>query len=206
MPAITEANINPNLQSLVVPIDSLTPDPNNARSHGERNIRSIMDSLMRYGQQKPVVKNSSGVVVAGNGTLEAAKRLGWDKLAAVEFHLERRHAGGYALADNRTAELAEWNFPVLSSQLDLFEKDGQLELGVLWTKEEAGNLRSADFSPAPEPTGNGETPHEIMTERIEMTKEQFDIVTKAINKVRALGGHPEWSDGVCLAIIAERSM
>lgn len=204
MTAITDAHINPGLESLARQIEGLVPDPKNARTHGERNIKAIMESLLKYGQQKPIVVKDR-VVMAGNGTLEAAKRLGWDRIACVDFHLEKRHAGAYALADNRTAELAEWNFPELSAQLSLFEQEGQLELGVMWTKEETTNLTSADFvTPQPETeSANSEGP---ALEKIFVTLDQLSIINKAINKVRNLGGHPEWSDGVCLAVIAERSL
>lgn len=205
MPAITEAHINPGLEHLSRPIEGLIPDPKNARKHGERNIKAVMESLMRYGQQKPIVVKDK-VVMAGNGTLEAAKRLGWERIAVVDFHLERRHAGAYALADNRTAELAEWDFPVLSNQLSLFEQEGQLELGVMWTKDEYGNLKNADFI-TPQPVAEGETAAgDVALEKIFVTLEQLTTINRAINKVREIGGHPEWADGLCLAMIAERSL
>ena len=50
-------------------IADLSADPANARKHSERNIESIMASLRRFGQQKPIVVDKSGVVRAGNGTL-----------------------------------------------------------------------------------------------------------------------------------------
>lgn len=205
MTSLTEAHINPSLEHLARPIDGLILDPKNARKHGERNIKAIMESLLRYGQQKPIVCKDK-VVMAGNGTLEAAKRLGWDRIAVVDFHLERRHAGQYALADNRTAELAEWDFPVLSDQLNLFEQDGQLELGVMWTKEEFGNLKSADFV-TPQPIPEGEPgAQDVALEKLFVTLEQLSVINRAINKVREIGGHPEWPDGLCLAMIAERSL
>lgn len=134
------ARINPALQGLAIPISTLVPDPNNARKHSERNIQAISDSLMKFGQQKPVVARGN-VVIAGNGTLEAAKRLGWTELAVIPFDIDKKlAASAYALADNRTAELAEWDFDVLSNQLNLFEN--QMELGYLWSAEEVGALKS----------------------------------------------------------------
>lgn len=100
-----------------VPIAKLSSDPANARKHGEKNLASIIASLKRFGQQKPIVIDKSGVVRAGNGTLEAAIHLGWDKIACVRTSLENTDAVAYAIADNRTAELAEWDDEVLSSLL-----------------------------------------------------------------------------------------
>jgi ParB-like chromosome segregation protein Spo0J len=107
----------------LVHIDDLTPDPANARKHGERNLSSIIDSLRAFGQQKPIVVDRRGVVIAGNGTLEAAKRLGWEEIAVVRTELDPTQATAFGIADNRTAELAEWDEDVLVSLLDSLDDE-----------------------------------------------------------------------------------
>lgn len=104
------AIINQQLEHLARPIAELRQDPSNARAHSKRNVEAIAASLRRFGQLKPVVVKD-GVVIAGNGTLEAALSLGWERLAAVDFSSEQ--PGAYAIADNRTAELASWSFDKL---------------------------------------------------------------------------------------------
>ena len=101
-----------------VPITSLSLDPNNARKHSERNLSAIAESLKQFGQRKPIVVHR-GVVIAGNGTLEAAKSLGWSEIAIAEVpdDWDVEKAKAYALADNRTAELAEWDEGELAKQL-----------------------------------------------------------------------------------------
>ena len=98
-------------------VSDLSQDPANARKHDEKNIDSIIASLRRFGQQKPIVVDASNVVRAGNGTLEAAKRLGWDSIECVKTSLKGSDAIAYAIADNRTAELAEWDSDILAAQL-----------------------------------------------------------------------------------------
>ena len=93
----------------IVDIESIQPDPANVRQHGERNMQAIKGSLQQFGQQKPVVVNRKGVIVAGNGTLAAARELGWKRVATVRTDLAGAEAVAYAIADNRTAELAEWD-------------------------------------------------------------------------------------------------
>jgi ParB-like chromosome segregation protein Spo0J len=100
-----------------VAIDSLRPDPANARKHGKRNLDAIMESLRRFGQQKPIVVDSGGVVRAGNGQFAGAKALGWSHIDVVRSDLPTMELTAYAIADNRTAELAEWDPLTLSSQL-----------------------------------------------------------------------------------------
>lgn len=107
----------------LVPIADLTPDPANARKHDERNLKAIIDSLRAFGQQKPIVVDARGIVVAGNGTMEAAKRLGWDEIAIVRTELDPTQATAFGIADNRTAELAEWDNEVLASLMDSMDDE-----------------------------------------------------------------------------------
>jgi predicted Ser/Thr protein kinase len=107
-----------------VKIDSLQFDPRNARKHDDRNIKAIMDSLSKFGQQKAIVVGDGGVVIAGNGTLEAAKRLGWDTIDIRRSGLKADEATAYAIADNRSAELAEWDDPVLGDILGELKESG----------------------------------------------------------------------------------
>jgi len=99
-------------------ISELTADPNNARKHSDKNLDAIASSLEKFGQRKPIVVHN-GVVIAGNGTLEAAQKLGWHEIAITEVpdNWDADTAKAYAIADNRTAELAEWDKDVLASQL-----------------------------------------------------------------------------------------
>lgn len=126
----------------VVDINSLVPDPMNARLHPDRNMDAIMDSLCLYGQRMPlVVRKENRYVAAGNGRLEAMKKLGWTKVAVsirpmtdVEFH-------GYALTDNRTAELAAWDLEVVAKVDQLVSSLGN---GAMpgWSMAELEALRA----------------------------------------------------------------
>jgi ParB-like chromosome segregation protein Spo0J/ABC-type ATPase involved in cell division/GNAT superfamily N-acetyltransferase len=100
-----------------VPIDSVTQDPHNARRHPEKNLDAIRSSLTRFGQQKPIVVDGRGVIVAGNGTHAAAKALGWTHVNVVRTALVGKEALAFALADNRTGELARWDDQVLAEFL-----------------------------------------------------------------------------------------
>jgi site-specific DNA-methyltransferase (adenine-specific) len=131
-------------------ISELSQDPANARKHNDRNIESIVASLRRFGQQTPIVIDSSNVVRKGNGTIEAAKRLGWDTINCVVTDLKSSDAISYAIADNRTAELAEWDDEVLSAQLNgLLADDPELLEVAGFTEEELAELL-ADSEMQPE--------------------------------------------------------
>jgi ParB-like chromosome segregation protein Spo0J len=100
-----------------VDVASLSADPANARKHGQRNLDAVAASLRRFGQQKPIVVDSHGVVRAGNGQLAAARALGWTHIRVVRSDLPPTELTAFAIADNRTAELAEWDADILAGLL-----------------------------------------------------------------------------------------
>jgi ParB-like chromosome segregation protein Spo0J len=111
------------VQYKFVAVSELKLDPNNARKHSQRNLDTIATSLVHFGQRKPIVITKDNVVVAGNGQLLAARELGWTEIECVqipdEWDADRIKA--YAIADNRTAELAEWDGEQLLATLKELE-------------------------------------------------------------------------------------
>ena len=88
--------INPQLKALIRPIKGLKPNPDNDRHHSEKNIKAIENSFREFGQQKPIVALSNGVVIDGNGTLEALRRLKMSISSAVKDFTE-----GHSEANSR---------------------------------------------------------------------------------------------------------
>jgi ParB-like chromosome segregation protein Spo0J len=109
-----------------VNVNSLTPDPANARRHDDKNLKAIADSLKLFGQRKPLTVTPDSIVVTGNGTLQAAKSLGWTEIAIARTPIgwTWEQIRAWALADNRTAELAEWDDKVLADQLLELDANG----------------------------------------------------------------------------------
>lgn len=105
-------------------ISDLRLDPKNARKHNPKNLETVKYSLEKYGQQKNIVIDSAGNVVAGNGTVMAAKELGWSKLLANVTDLKGKDLIAYGLVDNRSAELAEWDEDVKSELLSSLSLSG----------------------------------------------------------------------------------
>lgn len=116
--------ISKNLRPLAVAIDSLKLDEQNARRHPKTSIDALIESLQRFGQQKPIVITPDRTVIAGNGLLAAARKLGWKYIAAARTDLQGRKARAYALADNRTNELSSWDEQILLAQIRLLQDAG----------------------------------------------------------------------------------
>lgn len=98
-------------------VSNLMPYANNARRHGEEDVDAIIASIKEFGFNDPigVWKN---IIVEGHGRLLAAKRMGLEVVPVVRLdHLTDKQRKAYALAHNKTAELSEWDFNVLDSEL-----------------------------------------------------------------------------------------
>ena len=123
---IREGRRSAALEVEVVPIDALTLDPRNARKHGRRNLDAIKASLEQFGQRRPLVVRADLQVIAGNGTLEAIRDLRWSEVAVTRVPADWTddQVRAYALADNRTAELAEWDDVVLADMLAELDAGG----------------------------------------------------------------------------------
>ena len=124
----------------MIDIDTLVLDPANVRTHPQRNIDAIIGSLQAFGQQKPVVVDADNVVRAGNGLVRAARLLGWSQVAAYTTGLGGSEAIAYAIADNRTAELSEWDDDGLAAQVEALLAEGVQVESWGWTEDELADL------------------------------------------------------------------
>lgn len=199
-------------ETITVRLSDLTPDPKNVRRHNERNIGAIMSSLNRWGQQKPIVVSTSGVIFAGNGTFEAAEKLGWETIEARVSSLQEEEAMAYAIADNKTSDLGEWDFQDLSEQLRLFSGDMELLAATGWQEHEIDPLLAARWEPPPiadlddqEDNGTEATLPEDHDDRnrhtIQFLGEQWELVDEAIQKCRTINDQPGMAQNKALELI-----
>lgn len=121
----------------LVPIDSVRPDPDNAREHNERSIDALVADLKQFGQQKNIVVDRDGVIKAGNGTWRAAKLLKWSHINIARSALDSKRVDLYAVADNRTAELSYFDDAALAEKLQGVSPDDLLALGFDQPEAEA---------------------------------------------------------------------
>lgn len=115
-----------------IPIGELRPYPGNARLHLDAQILKVMRSIERFGFINPILADRNGVIVAGHGRLEAAKRLGLKTLSVIRIEsLSEAELRAYRLADNRLAELADWDDVKLAVEFKaLMELDVDFDLSV----------------------------------------------------------------------------
>ena len=101
-----------------VDINSIKPYKNNAR-HNEEAIPYVMNSIKEFGFKNPIIIDKNNIIIAGHTRLESAKRLGMKEVPIIHADdLTEEQIKAYRLADNKTAEYAEWDFNLLNEELD----------------------------------------------------------------------------------------
>ena len=125
------------LKPLAVPIGSVKPDPQNARLHNEANKKAIKKSIEGFLQRKPIVVNkNTGIIEAGNGLYQEMKDLGATEIAAVFVDDDDNQAKAFAIMDNRSGELSEWDLPNLKDVLQELDS-GALDMDLTGFNEMA---------------------------------------------------------------------
>jgi ParB-like chromosome segregation protein Spo0J len=101
-----------------VNIDRLVPSARNARTHSPEQILQLRSSLREFGFVNPILCDKEYNIIAGHGRVFAAKA---EKLTEVPCvfveHLTKAQKKAYMLTDNKLAELAGWDFDLLSVEL-----------------------------------------------------------------------------------------
>lgn len=102
-------------------LGDLRPYPGNAR---RGDVDAIAESLRVNGQFRPlIVQRSTGYVLAGNHTLQAAQKLGWPSVQITYLDVDDEQARRIVVADNRTADLGEYDDRALLDLLRSFDDD-----------------------------------------------------------------------------------
>lgn len=90
---------------------------NNPRNN-DAAVDAVAESIESFGFKVPIVIDQRNIIVAGHTRLKAAKKLGLETVPCiVADDLTDEQIKAFRLADNKTAELAEWNFDKLETEL-----------------------------------------------------------------------------------------
>lgn len=139
------AHIAARLRPFAVLVNSLTRDTNNARAHTDHDLGPTTESLRRFGQQEAIQYDAkSRVVKIGNGRHEIAQtRMNWKWIAAVPSELSREELRAFALAHNRTGEMATWIPERLEQELRELGNSGLDNLAMLGFEDEVSKIEDA---------------------------------------------------------------
>jgi DNA modification methylase len=148
-------------------IKDLVHDPQNRRAHNPRNIGMVVDALHQVGAARSIVIDENDVILAGNGVTEAAAEAGITKVRVIDASgdeliavrrsgLTEEQKRALAIYDNRTGELATWNYEQLAS-----DKAAGLSLQPFWSEDEEKALLAKHL----EAKGGNTDPDDVPAER-----------------------------------------
>lgn len=96
----------------------LLPNADNPRLHKDRQIKALIKSIQTFGFNIPIAIDSSCKVISGHARLEAAKKIGLDRIPVIYLdHLTSEQVKAFMIADNRLSEMSEWDDNLLATQL-----------------------------------------------------------------------------------------
>lgn len=102
-------------------IGDLVPYKNNPRINDEA-FKFVARSIKEFGFKNPIIIDDKNIIVAGHTRLKAAKHLGIETVPCViADDLTQDQINAFRLADNKTAEMAEWDLELLNSELELID-------------------------------------------------------------------------------------
>lgn len=106
------------LEIKYVAIDKIIPYINNPRVN-EHAVDVVAGSIAEFGFKNPIVIDQNNVIVAGHTRLLASRKLGLDEVPTIQVtDLTQQQIKAYRLADNKTAEFAEWDWEMLELEME----------------------------------------------------------------------------------------
>lgn len=129
-----------------ISLDEITPYPKNPRKN-DQAVDSVAESIRQCGYVAPIIVDENNVILAGHTRYKALKKLGKTEAeVVVKSGLSDEQKRKYRLLDNKTNELAEWDFDLLAGELEGLDF-GALELdwGMDTEESESKERQEAPF-------------------------------------------------------------
>ena len=102
--------------------EKLKPWEHNPRFN-DGAVDAVSKSIAQFGFNVPILCDADHTIIAGHTRWKAAKKLELDRVPIIKLQLSETQKNAFSIADNKTAEIASWDFPELASIL----KDLQAE-------------------------------------------------------------------------------
>ena len=123
-------------------LKELIPYANNPRNN-DGAVDAVASSIKEFGFKVPIIIDKENVIVAGHTRLKAAERLGLEKVPCIRADdLTEEQVKAFRLADNKTAEMAEWDFDLLKEEISSICGIDMQEFGFL--VEDIKRIKSGD--------------------------------------------------------------
>lgn len=126
-------------------VSELKNNPNNPRKN-DVAVDSVAKSIEKYGFRNPLIIDEDNIVWCGNTRLKASRKLGLKEVPCIVINdLTEKQMRELALLDNKTNEIAEWDFELLSEELaDLDLGEFDLDWGVFKLEQDNDFVEDED--------------------------------------------------------------
>ena len=105
------------MEIIKLKIDEVIPYENNPRNNDEA-VAYVAESIKQCGYCSPIIIDEDNVILCGHTRLKALKQLGYKEVECVrKSGMTDEQKKKYRILDNKTAEVAEWNFDLLEAEL-----------------------------------------------------------------------------------------
>jgi len=127
-------------------IDELVDYEGNPRKHPEKQLTKLTASIREFGFAMPVLLDCEDMIIVGHARVEAARRAGMHEIPVlVADQWSKAQVRAYRLADNRLAELSEWNADLLAIELAAIIEFDETPLEILgWETAEIDLILDGD--------------------------------------------------------------
>jgi hypothetical protein len=105
------------LQVQEIELEKLIPWDSNPRLN-EHAVDAVTQSIRSFGFNVPILCDQDLTIVAGHTRWKAAQKLGLEKIPIIVVEMTDAKRRAFAVADNKTAEIADWDFPKLKEVLE----------------------------------------------------------------------------------------
>ena len=106
-----------------ISIDELKPWSKNPRIN-DGAVDAVANSIQTFGFNVPILYDQYMMIVAGHVRWKAAKKLGLKTVPGIQLSLSRAQREAFAVADNKTADIASWDYDVLGEILKELPEEG----------------------------------------------------------------------------------
>ena len=129
-------------------LSEIKPYEKNPRRNDDA-VKYVAESIKEFGFKVPIVVDKNGTIVAGHTRYKAAKKLGMEEVPCIiADDLTDEQVKAFRLADNKTGEMAAWDFDMLGSELENILNIDMTEFGfALEEYEEKPEATEDDYNP-----------------------------------------------------------
>lgn len=156
---------------------------NNAKTHDEKQIGMIAESIKQFGFRQPLVIDRNNEIVVGHGRFYAAKKLG---LLTVPCEyaddLTDDQIKAYRLADNKLNE-SPWDFDLVDAELASISNEFDLDMSAFGFNidDEFADIKADDFG---EDFELRDTESDYHQKSFIFSTEQLAIIEQAMESVK----------------------